>query len=189
MKINFERGNIIKILIDSRETKKLSFSHPWITETIVTKLDTADYQALYENNMVSRYVIERKGSLSDLFSTLTSNYSRFKREIQRAKDKELIMILAIETNFSNVLKGCKHSSVKGQTIIRKMFTLWMKYGIYFMFCKNAEEMSKFIIELFLYAGKHKLWYPSGGQSSPCPNPPFSEPVGRSGENAKNFGKG
>mgnify|MGYP002067204028 CR=1 FL=1 len=117
-------------------------------------MDFGDYTCEYSDNTRPPLVFERK-NLSDLFSTLTSGHERFKREIQRAREANHNIVIIIEGTFTNILRGCPHSTVKGITIIKQLFTLWFRYGVQFVFCKDRQEMSQYIQECFFAIGRMK----------------------------------
>lgn len=66
----------LKILIDSREQKILTFKHPQITEIIIKKCEVGDYGCQFEDGFIVPVYFERKG-LSDLFGTLGMGYKRY----------------------------------------------------------------------------------------------------------------
>jgi len=144
------------ILCDSREQKKLSFSHEYITEVKVEKLLCGDYGCMYKNGQIASVYFERKGSMSDLFNTMGKEYSRFKKEIIRAKENNIKLILIIEGSLTKVLAGCERSYLDGFSVVKKLFTLWLRYGLYPVFCKNEEEMGKYITEFYLAYGREHI---------------------------------
>ena len=83
-------------------------------------------------------------------------YKRFRKELERAKSKDIKLILIIEGSLSKVLKGYSHSSIKGITVVKKLFTLWIKYDIVPVFCKNREEMSTYICEFYSAIGRKAI---------------------------------
>ena len=145
----------MKILVDSREQRPLEFNHELITETIRMPLPVGDYSCEFENGYQVPVVFERK-TIGDLFSTLSQGYERFKRELGRAKDLDLKVILIIDGSFSKVLKGYKHSQRNPLSIVRQVFMLWIKYDLYPVFCKNTDEMSLYIIEFYAAIGRKSL---------------------------------
>ena len=54
-----------------------------------------------------------------------------------------------------MLNGVPQSMVDGLTIIRQMLTLWIKYDLMPVFCKDREEMSRFICEYYCAIGRIK----------------------------------
>jgi len=144
----------LKIRIDTREQKPLEFSHPYITEIERLTCPVGDYMATYADGYTPPIAFERK-SISDLFGTLTHGHDRFKREIARAKEFDIKLILIIEGSLSKVLKGVDESQVNGLTIVRQLMTMWIKHGLTPVFCKDREEMSTFITEYFCSIGRLK----------------------------------
>ena len=136
------------ILADSREKSRLEFAHPDIARTKKYKLDVGDYCICFADGFIPPVIFERKG-IGDLFGSLSRNYPRIKEEVIRAKDSGTILIFIIEGSLSKVLKGYKHSKVSGLTIIRTLFSLWVRYNVIPVFVKDREEMSLYIVEYYL----------------------------------------
>ena len=143
------------ILQDTREQLPLEFKHPQIEGVRKVTLRVGDYGCLYKDGHSCPVFFERK-NIPDLFSTLSKGHDRFRKEIARAREFEQSLILIIEGTMSKVAKGYKYSSVKGQTIIKTLFTLWLKYGIVPIFCKNRKEMTEYIIQFYLGVGRERL---------------------------------
>jgi len=126
----------VVILIDSREQRPLEFNHP------------------YKDGFRPPIVFERK-SIPDLFGTMGKGYKRFRREIDRALEMDVKLVILVEGGMSRVLKGHRHSQMAGISILRKMLTLWIKYGLDFHFLKDRDEMALFISEYFCSIGRMK----------------------------------
>ena len=90
-------------------------------------------------------------------SVILKRYVRFKKEIKRAKEQNLILYIIIEEPFSTVLQGYQYSTVKGISIIRKLWTLYFYYGVYHVFCDSRKEMSTYITEMFIYCNNKQMW--------------------------------
>ncbi len=119
------------------------------------KLDYGDYSCVFNDGEVSRTFFERKG-FSDLFQTMGYGYPRFKKEMARAKDNGDRLILIIEGSVKEVLKGYKYSTLKGYSIVKKLFTLWIRFGLLPVFCVDRVEMVQFILETYNAEGREKL---------------------------------
>jgi len=149
------------IKIDSREQQPLPIiKENMISGVVIDGLPFADYWCEWEPgsekagyNCEMPICFERK-SIPDLFGTLTSGYSRFKREIERATENGFKIVLIIEGSLSEVLAGSKHSTVKGESIVKTLFTLWVKYDVFPVFCSNRSEMKRYIIETFEAVGRN-----------------------------------
>lgn len=149
------------IKVDTREQNEITFTTSETVSAVIREgLPFGDYLAEWEPgsekagfNCEMPVVFERKG-LQDLFGTLTSGMERFKQELERAKENGFKVILIIEGTLSEVLAGTKYSKVQGKTIIKTMFTLWMKYDVVPVFCPNRSEMRRFMLETFEAIGRN-----------------------------------
>ena len=146
----------MKIIIDTREQLPLDFSsYEYVTEVERTKIDAGDYACVYKNGYIPAVRFERK-SIGDCFGTMTQGHDRFKREIERAKDYEVKLIIIIEGTLTKVLKGYEHSKVEGSSIVKTLFTFWEKYDVMPVFCKDREECSRYIYEFYTAIGRKAL---------------------------------
>ena len=143
------------ILIDTREQIPLIFQHKNIEGVEYCKLEVGDYGVRFKDGSTPSIFFERK-SIADLYSTLTSGYKRFKREIIRSQEQSLQLFLIIEGNLGKVLKGTKHSSVNPISIVYTMFTLWIRHGIQPIFVRDRVEMAMFIAEFYSAIGRESL---------------------------------
>jgi ERCC4-type nuclease len=139
---------MLTLIVDTREQRPLEFknySHSF--STVRDTLYAADYGCRWEDGTEMPIAFERK-SCADLFGTLTKGMERFKRELARAKEGGLQLILIIEGTVCDVLAGIPHSQVKGESILKTVFTLWVKYDLIPIFCPNRSEMEMFITSTF-----------------------------------------
>lgn len=118
-----------------------------------TGVPFADYWCSYETGENMPIVFERKG-LADLFGTLTSGMERFKKELKKAEEAKFKLIIAIEGTMSEVLVGAPHSSVKGETIVKTLNTLWVKYDVAHLYFPNRSEMKRQMIETWEAVGRN-----------------------------------
>lgn len=139
----------MKILVDNREQKPLTFKD---VEVVSTKLDVGDYMAEIDGAIVP-ISFERK-SLGDLYGTMNAGYPRFKEEIKRAEASKTKLILVIEQSMSDVLEGYSYSECSGDTMMKKLCTLEVKYDLTFKFFNSRMEMSRYIVETFLAVERH-----------------------------------
>lgn len=136
------------MVCDSREQRCLDFSGIEGIEKVETMaLAYGDYTAIVHGSPV-QICVERK-NLQDLFGTMTSGYSRYKREMERARLADCKLILAIEGTYSDVWNGISQSQFDGQSMIKKLNTLYVKYDHEFWFCDNRRVMVRRISDLFL----------------------------------------
>lgn len=146
------------IQIDTREHKfELARIQSQIerlgVKTIKSKLYVGDYQSL-DN---PRLVIDRKKDLLEICSNVCQQHERFQKELMRARDAEIKIIILCEHGHDiNCLEDVyfwdnprlKESpkATKGETLYRTLSTIRDRYGIDFEFC-DKRSTGKRIIEL------------------------------------------
>jgi len=140
------------ILIDTREQSFLDFPFEFITGVKREKLIVGDYQAEFQNGYRPPLIFERK-SINDLYGTLGNGYKRFKKEIIRAKENNIRLVIVIEGSMLKVSKGIKMSDMSGTLIIKRLFTLWIKHDVCMVFCNSREEMASYIYETYCAIGR------------------------------------
>ena len=143
------------IIQDSREQAPLTFIHDYITETRVETLPVGDYGCEFKQGWQCPAIFERK-SIPDLFGSLGKDYERFRREIERANSFDIKLIIIIEGTFSDIILGHPHSKIEGISIIRRLFTIWIKYGVPFICCSDRSEMALYIAEYYSSVGRKAL---------------------------------
>lgn len=92
----------------------------------------------------------------EIFQTLNQDYLCFKREIIRAQESNIKLIIVIEGTLSQIIKGNRYSTIKGISVFKKLLTLKWRYGIDFHCFKTKEEMVTYIIYTFITLGKERL---------------------------------
>lgn len=138
----------MKFLIDNREQRPLSFNHISIKKIENITLSVGDYGAIFSDTHLVPIVFERK-SIADLYGTLSKGYDRFKREIERAKEKNIQLIIIVEGTLTKVLHGTKYSMRTPESLIYQLFTLRVRYNIETVFCKDAEDAAEYITQFFI----------------------------------------
>jgi ERCC4-type nuclease len=118
-------------------------------------LEVGDYGCILKDEYEIPVYFERK-SISDLFSTLSSGYTRFKKEIIRAKENKLLLVIIIEGSLSKIIKGIDECQRSGDEICQQLFTLLIRYQIPFVCCKDREEMARWITEFYLAYGREYI---------------------------------
>ena len=132
------------IIVDTREQKPLEFTVPTIREC----LPCGDYRAKFSDGSLSEVVFERK-SINDLFSTLSSGYPRFKREIELSHELRISIIIIVEGSLRRILRGCSHSQRTPISIVYQLFTIRLRHNVETVFCQDRDEMSEYITHYFL----------------------------------------
>jgi ERCC4-type nuclease len=146
------------IQIDSREHKwELARIQRQLTalgcKTIVSKLYVGDYQSL-DN---PRLVIDRKKDLLELCGNVTQQHERFQRELIKAQEAGIRLIILIEHGGDiqsledvyfwdnpRLLQSPKATTGKG--LYKSLCTIRNRYNVRFEFC-TKQETGKKIMEL------------------------------------------
>ena len=146
------------IQIDSREHKwELARIQRQLTalgcKTIVSKLYVGDYQSL-DN---PRLVIDRKKNLQEICGNVTQQHERFQRELLRAQEAEIQLIILIEHGddiqsledvyfWDNPRLSKSPKATTGKSLYRSLCTIRDRYNVRFEFCTKRETGQK-IMEL------------------------------------------
>lgn len=128
------------IICDTREKKNahiLQYFDQHGIEYAIRKLDTGDYMSTSRD----RLTIDRKQDLSEICGNLCSpDKSRFWREVRRAKEERIKMIVLIEQGGAfKTLKDVpqwrgKYTRVTGYQLYNEMCRCSIAYGVEFLFC-------------------------------------------------------
>ena len=148
--MNKTEGLKPRILSDSREQAPLSFNKDKF-DIKTEGVPFADYWCEIPNSEGTYTQIpicfERKG-LGDLFGTMGKGYDRFKREMERCKEAKFHMTLVIEGTIRDVHKGYEHSSIKGESMLKKLAMLRVKYDLEILFFEDRKSMAFWIEQIF-----------------------------------------
>lgn len=132
----------LTLILDTREQDELDFSKFRDVDVIRQGLKTGDYSVQgYED----RACFERK-SVQDLVGTLIGGHDRFLREMERMRDFEAKYIL-VEHSPTTLYSYCiKHGwGYKFNTIIQSLLAYAYHYQVRVRFCKDREDMAKYIV--------------------------------------------
>ena len=151
----------MEIIIDTREQKPLEFTVPTIREC----LPCGDYRAKFSDGSLSEVVFERK-SINDLYGTLSAGYERFKKELGRASEAGIHVIIIVERSLRRVLRGCNNSQRTPISIVYQLFTIRIRYGIETVFSQDRDEMSTYITNYYLAEERHHNDKLAGNRSKP-----------------------
>ena len=135
-----------KLIIDTREQDPLEFKPGIFDEIIREGVPIADYWCELDGVQLP-LVFERKG-FGDLFGTMTGGYPRFKREMKRASENNIKMVLLIEGSMKEVYNGYLHSTFTGESMLKKLAMLYVRYGLEYHFFNDRREMSRYIEDIF-----------------------------------------
>lgn len=144
----------MKIIIDTREQRRLDFE----CETIIKCLKFGDYGCIDSAGVQIPVVFERK-SKNDLYGSLTQGYDRLRKVFHRAEKSGFKLVIVIEGDKENILRGCDHSARDPESIIKQLETINTKYGVSHMFFKTRHQMSAYIQSYF--EAKENEWKAKG----------------------------
>lgn len=144
----------MKILIDTREQKRLSFC----CNSEVKCLKFGDYACMFSETYQYPVVFERKNK-ADLFGSLTKGYDRLRACFKRAEEAGFKMIIVIEGSKEKILKGYDFSARDPESIIKQLETIKIKYGVEHLFFHNRAFMSNYIVDF--YNEKYEKWKQNG----------------------------
>ena len=146
------------IQIDSREHKwELARIQRQLTslgcKTIVSKLYVGDYQSL-DN---PRLIIARKKDLQEICGNVTQQHERFQRELVRAQEAEIKLIILIEHGndiqsledvyfWDNPRLLQSPKAINGKSLYKSLCTIRDRYNVRFEFCTKHDTGRK-IMEL------------------------------------------
>jgi hypothetical protein len=146
----------VTIQIDTREHKfELARVQRQIekkgVKTINSKLYVGDYQSL-DN---PRLVIDRKKDLQELCSNVCQQHERFRRELVRAQDAGINLIILVEHGgdiheledvffWDNPRRMQSPKATTGETLYRTLSTIRDRYGVQFEFCTKRQTGKKII---------------------------------------------
>jgi hypothetical protein len=134
-----------KVFCDTREQAPLKF-----IKSEVKKLDYGDY-TLSEGN--SNIFIERK-SISDAVSTMSQGYERFYREVERARNDDAYLIVAVEVDYNTFQSFHKdyrmrYAKVSPEHILKIMRGLLLDFdNLQFVFCDGRVKLTETILKIY-----------------------------------------
>ena len=147
---------MLTIQVDSREKARaikriLGYFHDNKVNYYISKLWVGDYMSL-DN---PRLVIDRKQNLAEVVSNVTQGHDRFRRELIRAKEAEIKLIILVEhssliksiddvESWSNPRLTTSPAAMTGKTLAKVMRTLEERYGCEFHFCAKTKTGEKIL---------------------------------------------
>lgn len=122
-------------------------------ETFLSKLDVGDYMDT-SNPTLS---IDRKKNLQELCSNVTQQHERFKRELIRAVEHGVHLVILIEHGpdiqsledvyfWDNPRREKSPKATSGAQLYKSLCTMHERYGVEFAFC-DKKNTGKKIIEI------------------------------------------
>jgi ERCC4-type nuclease len=141
-----KKSKALDMIIDTREQIPLEFKSSAFDSVSHHALSIGDYAAKLGGDYIPLR-FERK-SFGDLFGSMTHGYSRFKKRIIEAKENNIKLVLIIEGTMRDVVQGYEHSQFSGDSMLKKLFMMWVRYDVYPVFCDTRRMMSRFIEESY-----------------------------------------
>lgn len=139
----------MKVIIDSRE-KKCEHIKSWFDkngiEYVVKKLDEGDYQTV-DNPSVT---VDRKKDLTEMYSCLVNDKSRFMKEVRRCHDKRIKLYVLIEhggqiRSIADVPNwNPKYGTLSSREIAERLYRLHISYGVEILFCDKRSTARNII---------------------------------------------
>jgi hypothetical protein len=145
VKPEFKAG-LMKIFVDTREQTPLNFGE----ESQVKKLIVGDYCP--DENFFCNLFVERK-SLYDLAGTLTKGIERFAKEVERAAELGIYLVVVTECSFIDAFEYSPKNSfsqkIGGAFLFNKLRKFMTDYNnIQFVFSKNRDRSTEIIERIF-----------------------------------------
>ena len=147
---------MLTIQVDSREKARaikriLGYFNDNKVNYYISKLWVGDYMSL-DN---PRLVIDRKQNLAEVVSNVTQGHDRFRRELIRAKEAGIKLIILVEHSsliksiddvegWSNPRLLTSPAAMTGKTLAKVMRTLEERYGCEFHFCAKTKTGEKIL---------------------------------------------
>lgn len=124
---------------------------------VIQKLDTGDYQI----DGLPEVVLDRKKDLQELCGNVCQQHERFQRELARARDQGVKLIILCE--HGGKIKSLedvrtwknpriKHSpkATTGEQLYKSMLTMAERYNVSFHFCDKTDTGREIVRLLVLY---------------------------------------
>lgn len=151
-----EKARAIKKIV--AEFDRQGIRHP------VSKLMVGDYMN-YDN---PRLIIDRKQNLSELCSNICQGHERFRRELIRAQENDIRMIILVEHGkgiqkledviwwenprrwkrvqdpYTGRWKDVETKAMEGDVLYKILCTQEKKYGVKFLFCEKKDTGKEII---------------------------------------------
>lgn len=96
---------------------------------------------------------------------MTAGHDRFKKEIERAHEGGIELVIIVEATIGRVAAGYEHSSFPGDSMVQKLFTLRERYGIETVFTSSRDESCYYIMHRWMAMGRERVRKSSGTSST------------------------
>lgn len=140
----------MKILCDSREKKNahiLAYFDRHGIEYEVKKLDVGDYMLDGD----SKTSVDTKRSIDELAANMLNrdDRSRFMREVRRAKESGMHLVVLIESNKYHQIADLaswksKYSGINGRSLMDAIYRCHISYGVDFLFAPKISTARRIV---------------------------------------------
>lgn len=131
------------ILVDTREQKNQHITDMFDKYDIKwtkQKLDFGDYSVMLPMNkdlginqdLYFKVAIERKNSLNELGTNISTNRERFKREFQRAKGNHIILMIEDNT-YADIVKNNYDNKLTPNSYLAMLHSLSAEFNLPYVF--------------------------------------------------------
>ena len=152
-----------KIIIDTREQKPMW--DPDLFDVKLQKMDEGDYTT---EDLLGIAHIERKSPV-DLYGSIIQGHVRFRKEIQRAVDKNIKLVIFVECPSEMFFKKRfprGHLLKTPERTLRKIInTMKIKYNLEFVWCEDRDEMMDKMILWFVEQREKLLFKQQKGKEN------------------------
>lgn len=143
--------NSFTILTDTRE--QLPYRYP---NSKTQMLPYGDYTvAYYGKSYIDQIVVDRKGSISELYAFAGSERDRFCRELERMQHVKFKYIL-IEHTFMDIINKQKQGILPASTVYSTIMSFMIKYGVTPLFFDNRQNARAALYKIFSYFVKYEI---------------------------------
>lgn len=139
----------MKILCDSREKKNahiLAYFDRNGIQYEIRKLDVGDY--MVDGGTVT---VDTKRSIDELAANMLNreDKSRFMREVRRAKESGLHLVVLIESNKYHQIADLaswksKYSGINGRSLMDAVYRVHISYGVDFLFAPKISTARRIV---------------------------------------------
>lgn len=131
------------IATDTREQLSYKFGN-----TAFATLPYADYSVVYRGKLyLDKIAIERKSSVSELYSATGRERDRWERELEKMKSVKFKWVLC-EFNFMDIVNAQPPGKLEASCVYGSICSWQIEYGIPFIFAGNRANARGLMWKLF-----------------------------------------
>lgn len=144
-----KRLSYFKILTDTREQTAYKFPN-----SEIQMLKQGDYSVEFEGvNYENCIVVERKSSVSEIFSATGSGRKRWENELERLKPIDIKFVLC-EFDFMDYVNECPPGLLEPSCVYGSLAKWQVQYNIPFIYCGNRANARAYMYKVFYEYVKH-----------------------------------